>query len=539
MGYIDLKGTSARLLKASAATSPQERPAIRMALHATDEETASEAKISAERQGEETLLLIFVRNQLRVALALPLIALLFSIVALSWSNVWALFTWLILVLITQGAQVVICHAYEIQLQGERTRYSRILRTQADWNSLIIASELLYALTWVLPLFSLWVPGNTLQHMFMIAVLMVVAAVRILIAFSFLPIVLAGSGMITLAIVLRCLAEGHMFYIWLAAIVLITEIFFIQLSRRLQQTAREMLILKAEREGLIDKLAAARDRAERARQRAERANRAKSMFLANMSHELRTPLNAIMGFSEIIEKELFGPVNVPQYRDYAHDIHTSGQYLLSLINDILDLSRIEAGRFELCEERVDIARQIDECIRLVSFRATERGVKIASDVPADLPALHADPRAVRQILLNLLSNAVKFTDRNGRILVRAQRTGEGGLSLSVADDGIGIDPAELADVQQAFSRGKNALDGAVEGAGLGLAIVNGLAQLHGASVRFDSRKGEGTTVHIIFPPDRLAENDGIPVLEALIDPEETIDENRKRLLAALDDRCEEA
>ncbi|WP_051928888.1 HAMP domain-containing sensor histidine kinase [Thermopetrobacter sp. TC1] len=534
MGYIDLKGSSARLLKTTAATASDAHGGAHLAMRV--EKDASGADVaSAKRQGEETLLLIFVRNQLRVALALPLIALLFSLANLSWSNVWAVFTWLVLVLIAQGIQVIVCHAYEIHSRGKRTRFSRILRTQTDWNGLILASELLYALTWVLPLFSLWDAGNTLQHMFMIAVLMVVAAVRILIAFSFLPIVLAGSGVITLAIVLRCLLAGEMFYIWLAAIVLITEIFFIQLSRRLQETAQEMLMLKAEREGLIDKLAAARDRAEEARRRAERANRAKSMFLANMSHELRTPLNAIMGFSEIIEKELFGPVNVPQYRDYAHDIRESGQYLLSLINDILDLSRIEAGRFELREEAVNLARQVEECIRLVAFRATERGLKITTDIPQDLPALKADPRALRQILLNLLSNAVKFTDRGGRISVRARRAQGGGLCISVIDNGIGIDPAELADVQQAFARGKNALDGAVEGAGLGLAIVHGLARLHGASVHFDSRRDEGTTVHVIFPPERVAEDETDLGLEAFLDPEETIDDNCKRLLDALDAR----
>ena len=173
MGYIDLKGTSARLLKATAATAPGKEDRVRLTLRTGKDADAHAA--FANRNGEETLLLIFVRNQLRVALALPLIALLFSLANLSWSNVWAVFTWLVLVLLAQGIQVIVCHAYEIHSRGERTRFSRILRTQTDWNGLILASELLYALTWVLPLFSLWNGGNTLQHMFMIAVLMVVAA----------------------------------------------------------------------------------------------------------------------------------------------------------------------------------------------------------------------------------------------------------------------------------------------------------------------------------------------------------------------------
>ena len=225
----------------------------------------------------------------------------------------------------------------------------------------------------------------------------------------------------------------------------------------------------------------------------------------MSHELRTPLNAIMGFSEIIAAERLGPLPVPQYKEYAGDIHQSGSYLLSLINDILDLSRIEAGKRELREEVVDVVEQARECMHLVDIRAREKNHRLRLEAEGGLPKLLADTRAVRQIWLNLLSNAIKFTPSGGTITLGVRELEEGGLEMSVSDTGEGIPEEELRTVMDSFGRGSSAVTRAVEGAGLGLPIVNGLARLHDADVTIDTQMDEGTTVRVVFPSARVLDN----------------------------------
>ena len=447
---------------------------------------------------ESDLLRLFVQNQRRVALAMPLLALMFVVASLVWAPAGELFSWFAAILAAQVLQLLVFHLCEKGAMGGGTP----ARRSSDWVGMIAATEFLYGVVWSLPLHFFWDAGNSFQHIFVIAVLMSVGAMRILIAASFMPVVLAGSGVITLNIVLRCLMEGQGIYLVVGAIAVIVEIFFIQLSRRLQTTARDMLLFKSQRERLIEELTKERDRAERARARAEEASRAKSRFLATMSHELRTPLNAIMGFSEIISAEMFGPLPIPQYREYAGDIHQSGDYLLNLINDILDLSRIEAGRRELNEEPVEPREEAAECLRLVSVKAREKDQTIELDAAEGLPALLADARAIRQIWLNLLSNAIKFTPRGGHIRMGIARTPDGGMELSVSDNGEGIPAEELSNVMASFGRGRKAEAGAIEGAGLGLPIVDGLARLHGAQVRIVTAAGKGTTVKVLFPPHRV-------------------------------------
>ncbi len=206
--------------------------------------------------------------------------------------------------------------------------------------------------------------------------------------------------------------------------------------------------------------------------------------------------------------MLGPLPVPQYKEYAGDIHQSGSYLLSLINDILDLSRIEAGKRELREEVVDVEEQARECMRLVDMRARERNHQLRLEVEDGLPMLLADTRAVRQIWLNLLSNAIKFTPSGGTITLRVRKLDDGGLEMSVSDTGEGIPDEELRTVMDSFGRGKTAVTRAVEGAGLGLPIVNGLARLHDADVTIDTRMTEGTTVRVVFPPARVLDEAGL-------------------------------
>ncbi len=241
----------------------------------------------------------------------------------------------------------------------------------------------------------------------------------------------------------------------------------------------------------------------AKEQAELANRSKSDFLANVSHELRTPLNAIIGFSEIMMGEMFGPIGRPQYREYAKDIHASGVHLLSLINDILDLSKIEAGKHELHLEEIDLSAAVGACLRLVRDRATAGALTLEAGIAPDLPPLIADERALKQILLNLLSNAVKFTPAGGRVVVRGALDKAGDFAIAVSDTGIGIAEADIERAMAAFSQVENPLTRKVGGTGLGLPLVRLLAGLHDGSLALASRPGAGTTVTVTLPRRRAS------------------------------------
>ena len=217
---------------------------------------------------------------------------------------------------------------------------------------------------------------------------------------------------------------------LATLACGTLIYFMILGRRLYATALEGLSFQAEKDSLIVELEQAKSNSDLARHRAEEANLAKSRFLATMSHELRTPLNAILGFSEVMKGELFGAHAVASYKEYSDDIHSSGQHLLMLINEILDLSRVEAGRYELREESVALAHVVEDCRHLLTLRAKQRGLVISDAIEPSLPRIWADERAVRQVTLNLLSNAIKFTPQGGSITVKVGWTAAGGQYLSI-------------------------------------------------------------------------------------------------------------
>jgi len=263
------------------------------------------------------------------------------------------------------------------------------------------------------------------------------------------------------------------------------------EKRLMATIADLRASQQRSAELAEKYAAEKTRA-------EEANQAKSKFLANMSHELRTPLNAIIGFSEIMASGMFGPLGAEKYQEYCRDIHDSGQYLLDVINDVLDMAKIEAGRIRLEFEDLKLDPLLAESMRVVSARAQEKQVALTARIAPDL-GLRADRRAIKQIALNLLSNAVKFTPQGGRVTVRG-RASDHCIVLAIADTGIGIPKDALAKLGRPFEQVESQLTKSYQGSGLGLAIAKSLAELHGGRMKIRSTLGKGTTVVVRFPTE---------------------------------------
>lgn len=384
---------------------------------------------------------------------------------------------------------------------------------AQWQRRFVAAEAVQGLTWGLTGTLVLSTAERTPQTFTLFVLSLVGGMTAMIA-SPLPVALyAALSPMTLGIALFVRPGAIVESLPLLVIAGAAQFYYIVMARRLYSISLATLSFQAEKDALIVELEQAKLNSDEARRRAEEASLAKSRFLATMSHELRTPLNAILGFSEVMKGELFGTHSVPVYRDYSADIHSSGQHLLMLINEILDLSRVEAGRYELKEEPVTLAHLVEECRHLLDLRARKRDIVISELCEKDLPRIWADERAIRQVVLNLLSNAIKFTPQGGTITIKVGWTGQGGQYVSIRDTGPGIPESEIPVVMSSFGRGTLAQKNAEEGSGLGLPIVKGLVELHGGSFILKSKVREGTEAIVILPPERII--DALPQ----INPEE--------------------
>jgi two-component system cell cycle sensor histidine kinase PleC len=399
------------------------------------------------------------------------------------------------------------------------------KTAGVWRRKFVLSTALTGSAWAYLIVTLLEKNDPNAQAFAIIVMLLVSTVMSLLAAVIPAAFVAGMAPIIVGVILLYAPHLQGSALPTAALSIGIIGYFLVVARRLHASASDSMSFQAEKDSLIAELEQAKLNSDEARRRAESANLAKSRFLATMSHELRTPLNAVLGFSEVMKGELFGALSVPAYKEYAGDIHASGQHLLMLINEILDLSRVEAGRYELKEESVSLNAVVEECLRLLWMRIERRHLVITEAMESGLPRIWADERAVRQVTLNLLTNAIKFTPQGGSITIKVGWTRSGGQYLSIRDTGPGIPPDEIPIVLSSFGRGALAQKNAEEGTGLGLPIVKGLVELHGGEFRLNSTLRVGTEVIVIFPPERVM--DTLPALDPESAPEAP--ERRRRRL----------
>jgi two-component system, cell cycle sensor histidine kinase PleC len=450
----------------------------------------SELKLEFEYE----LLSMFVRNELSARVTVPLLAVIFSLASMFWAPVPQASAWLATVISMKFFMIAACRKF---LAAPRAG----MRVD-QWRIVFIWLEFGSGVAWG----GMAVVGldttDAVSHVFILASLIVLLAIRMTFASAVMSILYVGTVPMTLAVIGRLLLQGHPFYVAMAAMTVGLHAYFIFLAKGLNSTALAMLEFRAEKDALIAEIEEEKSISDEARRRAEAANVAKSRFLATMSHELRTPLNAILGFSEVMKSELFGSMQNDSYREYASSIHDSGRHLLQLINEILDLSRIEAGRYELQEGPVRLGDLLEDCLRLLHLRAQSKGLIIALETPEGLEQIWADERAIRQICLNLMSNALKFTPRGGHITLSLSATADGGQMLSVKDTGPGIPKEEIPRVMEAFGQGLLAQQSAEGGTGLGLPIVQNLVNLHGGTFELKSELRKGTEAVVCLPSSRV-------------------------------------
>ncbi len=469
------------------------------------------------------LLVMFARNELTASLSIPLFAVILALSNAIWAPLSLIIIWLGSIFITKGFILILCRRL--------TQTPRNKINLKQWRNRLTIAELFYGLAWSGIALIATKTEDQSSHIFMFASFIAVISIRMMFASTVMPLVIAGTVPMTIALTINFLMLQSPFYLAMAAMAIGIHAYLIFLMSGLNSTVHTMLEYRAEKDILIGKLEEAKAFSDDARKRAEEANLAKSRFLATMSHELRTPLNAILGFSEVMKSEVFGPHANPTYKEYATDIHTSGNHLLNLINEILDLSRIEAERYELHEQTVKLIDIADDCQHLLSMRARNKGIELQLVQQEKLNSIWVDERAIRQVCLNMLSNAVKFTPQNGKITIEIGNTDKGGQYLSVTDTGPGIPEDEIEKVLKPFGQGSLAHQTAEGGTGLGLAICQKLVSIHDGTFSLESELRQGTTVRFEIPSKRVMQ--GLAPLEDVFsknlkDMKDNFEENVKPL-----------
>ena len=440
-------------------------------------------------------------EQLRLALgnlkpnvvAMPLFAAIMCVMFSKWVATSTLVLWFSFVLIG-GVPLGIA-----AFQFPRRSFEELHRW--PWVPAAGFAYFLFTASWSSFGVMFWRPGDDQNNLLILLLLGCTLAGNSALVGASRSLTINGYAVYGVSVVLLPLLTGGVLFdsISIMAIVFIGYMAF--MSRQIYSTARDMLLLRHDKDALIAALAKSKAQSEKALKRAEAANRAKSEFLANMSHELRTPLNAIIGFSEMIHSRAFG-VNTEKTVEYGYIIHQSGHHLLALINDILDLAKIEAGALGLREADFDLARLIESCVDIMQAKAETGDISLHAEPMAGPVEIRADERAIRQIVLNLLSNALKFTPALGCVRTFLRVEPDGSLAFGVTDTGYGIREEDLERVFQNFGQGRHDVAMPDKGTGLGLPIVKGLAEAHGGDVHLKSRVGEGTCVTVVLPATRL-------------------------------------
>ena len=459
------------------------------------------------RKLQQDQLRVVLRNLAPSVLAMPAFAGVISFLLSRWISFTALGIWMVAVL----AGVVGLWLTHTAFERSLDKVNELPRWM--WQSTILAA--VFGTIWTMPALLFWDTIGEHGHFLLTLVYACSIAGAAALQSPSPSMFVATLAPYSIALVLPPLMDKDVFYYGVAVLGFIFTLYMIHLARQVYLTTTQMLLLREDRNDLIEQLTAAKFESDKARQRAEAASQAKSEFLANMSHELRTPLNAILGFSEVMKDEIFGNLGRTIYVDYSKNIHNSGKHLLGLINDILDLSRIEAGRFVVRAEELNIPDEIRHALAMFEVRAAEGAIRLKANIDPDLPLLLADQRAMRQILLNLISNAVKFTRAGGTVTTFARRTQGGGMEIGVIDTGVGIDPADIATVFEVFGQGRHDIALKEKGTGLGLPIVRGLVEAHGGKIKLDSVLGKGTTVTCTFPRERLSAPQPVPIRLATV------------------------
>ena len=446
-----------------------------------------------ERAFDFELLRIYAANWTNAALAVLLVLFAASGLSALWLPLLPVIGAALMIAAGLAATLILARRYLIAHQ-ETT-------SLAQWRLLFGLAQALLCSGWAVLIHFLTLNEAPGANTFALVLVLYEAALCAMLGTTVPDAVRAGQVPVLASVIALVFFQQTPATITMVLVAGATLIFFAYLAERLYASSVTTIAARAEKDALIAELETAKANSDEARRRAEESNLAKSRFLATMSHELRTPLNAILGFSDVMANELMGSHVVDVYRDYAKDIHASGEHLLNIINEILDLSRVEAGRYELREEAIHLAAVAEECRHMLQLRAKTKAIRVQEEIDPTLDPLWADEKAVRQICLNLLSNAIKFTPQNGEVRMIIGRDGSGGQKIEVIDNGPGIPEKELPLVLESFGRGSLAIKTAEQGTGLGLPIVKGLIDLHGGSLELQSKLRVGTRVIVRFPANR--------------------------------------